>query len=109
MNEDRYTYKAYVSEIIDGDTVKAVIDLGFNIVTEQKLRLRGLDAPEIESAEGKEAKEFLAKQLTQPGASVLIRTVKPDKYDRYLADLWVDGKYINQELIDKGFAMRVSE
>ena len=42
-------------------------------------------------------------------AMARIRTVKPDKYDRYLADLWVDGKYINQELIDKGFAMRVSE
>lgn len=107
-NQDRYTYQAYVSEIIDGDTFKAVIDLGFNIVTEQKLRLRGLDAPEIESSEGREAKEYLEKILKK-GSPTLIKTVRSDKYDRYLADVWVGGTYVNQKLIDKGLAVRVSE
>lgn len=114
-NEDRYTYPAYISEVIDGDTVKAVIDLGFNIVTEQKLRLRGLDAPEIETAGGQKAKAWFASVLASPkgkGAKqspVLIRTVKSDKYDRYLADIWVGETYINQELIDQELAVRVSE
>ena len=45
----------------------------------------------------------------RPAASVLIRTVKSDKYDRYLADVWVGETYLNQKLIDKGLAVRVSE
>ena len=103
---DRYTYLAYVSEVIDGDTFKAVIDLGFNIVIEQKLRLRGLDAHEIESAEGRKAKEYLEKTLPR-GLNVLIRTHRSDKYDRYLADVFVHGEYVNQKLVDEGFAVPV--
>lgn len=115
---DLFTYRAYVSEIIDGDTFKAVIDLGFDIVTEQKLRLRGLDAPEIESKEGKEAKEFLASVIasgakpayrTGRQSPVLIRTVKSDKYDRYLADVFVKDRYVNQELVAQGLAVVVEE
>ncbi len=130
-----------MAEVIDGDTLKAAIDLGLGVWTVQKLRLRGLDAPEIESAEGREAKAFLEKQVTrgckklqdvakgsekskttqpletsgnllQPleiSCPVLIRTSKSDKYDRYLADLFVNGEYINQTLIDEGLAARVSE
>lgn len=86
-----------------------MIDLGFDIVTEQKLRLRGLDAPEIESAEGREAKAFLEERLAKAGAPVVIKTVKSDKYDRYLADVFVGGSYLNQELLDKDLAVRVSE
>ena len=108
-NEDRYTYQAYVTEIIDGDTFKAVIDLGFKIVTEQKLRLRALDAPEIESAEGKEARAFVVKAFARAGNRVLIKTVKSDKYDRYLADVWAGETYLNQKLIDKDLAVQVSE
>ena len=106
---DLYTYRAYVSEVLDGDTFKAVIDLGFDFVTEQKLRLRGLDAPEIESKDGKEAKAFLERILKKNNGPVLIKTVKSDKYDRYLADVWVGETYLNQKLIDAGLAVRVSE
>jgi endonuclease YncB( thermonuclease family) len=121
--EDLFTYRAWVVNVLDGDTVKAVIDLGFGVRSVQVLRLRGLDAPELVSKEGKEAKAFLEKELriteaekqekSLPLASgfsaspVLIKTVKSDKYDRYLADVWVAGTYINQKLVDEGFAVRV--
>lgn len=113
--DDLYTYRAYVIDIIDGDTFTAIIDLGFEFVTEQKLRLRGLDAPEIESAEGQEAKAFLERELKK-GVPILIKTVKSDKYDRYLADVFytpardaVKGKekYLNNELLKRNLAMRV--
>src|SRR3989338_10962554 len=84
--KDLFTYRAYVRHVVDGDTFYALIDLGFGFTTTQKLRLRGLDAPEIETAEGREAKEFLATLLARP-FPILIRTVKSDKYDRYLADV----------------------
>ena len=104
-----FTYNVYVTQVIDGDTFRAVVDLGFKFSTVQTLRLRGLDAPEIESKEGQEAKAFLAKQLAKNHGAILIKTVKSDKYDRYLADVWADGRYVNQELIDQDLAVRVSE
>lgn len=109
----RYTYDAYVLAIIDGDTLTAVVDLGFNIVTVQTLRLRGLDAPEIVSAEGKEAKAFvesvIARSAARKQSPILIKTTKSDKYDRYLVDIWIDGVYLNQQLLDHRLAVRVSE
>ncbi len=107
--EELFTYHAYVTQIIDGDTFHALIDLGFKIVTEQKLRLAGLDASIVESSDGREAKEFLEKMLFKNGGQILIKTTKSDKYDRYLADVWADGKWINQELIDNGLAVRMGD
>lgn len=125
-SKDLFTYPAYVRHVIDGDTFYAMIDLGFGFTTIQKLRLRGLDAPEIESSEGQEAKEFLASLLARSSlrvlgtggagdedkaipTAVLIHTEKSDKYDRYLADVWVGDTYVNQELLSHGLALRVSE
>jgi len=106
---DLYTYPAFVKEVLDGDTFTAFVDLGFGMTTIQTLRLRGLDAREIESAEGQEAKEYLEKALREGKGSLLIRTVKSDKYDRYLADLFVGKRYLNQELVEHGLAAVVEE
>ncbi len=102
-----YTYNADVVKVTDGDTFDAVVDLGFGIVTTQKLRLRALDAPEVESAEGLAAKQFVEARLT-PGTKIRIKTSKSDKYDRYLADVWAGGEYLNQELIENGHAVHVN-
>ena len=128
--EALYTYQVDVIEVIDGDTLKAAVPLGFGFTTVQKLRLRGLDAPEIVSADGQEARAFLEERLLKAKTPVLIRTVKSDKYDRYLTDVWVtlapneqerlrqepdvpvraDGYvYVNQELLDEGLALRFEE
>lgn len=105
--DDLFTYKIYVTRILDGDTIKAVIDLGFGVRSVQTLRLHRLDAPEIISAEGKKAKAFLEKELKE--GPVLIRSVKSDKYDRYLADIFVKGAYINQKLINEGLAIEMKD
>ncbi|MFA5167768.1 MAG: DUF1016 N-terminal domain-containing protein [Candidatus Omnitrophota bacterium] len=118
-----YTYEAWVTRVLDGDTVEAVVDLGFGITTIQTLRLRGIDAPEIQTRDGMEAKEFVEKMLEMPGdgergtqakagALVLIKTFKSDKYDRYLADVFLsDAKgqedYLNNQLLEKGYAVIV--
>ncbi len=106
---DLWTYQAHVIEVIDGDTIHASIDLGFGFTMKQTLRLRGLDAPEIKSSDGREAKEFLTKQLAKNKGVILLKTMKSDKYDRYLADIWVGKKYMNQELLNKGLAVKVYE
>ncbi len=125
---DLFTYHVYVTQVIDGDTFHALIDLGFNIVMMQTLRLRGLDAPEIYTSEGspgrdikispgspratglegKEAKAFVEAEFSKAGGKILIKTVKSDKYDRYLADVFVDGKYLNEELLEKDLAVAVN-
>jgi micrococcal nuclease len=111
--EDLYTYCAYVVKVLDGDTLKVVVDLGFGVRSVQTLRLLGIDAPEIVTADGMESKKALEKMLKiadgKAGAPLLIKTVKSDKYDRYLADIFVGSVYINQKLIDEGLAVLMEE
>lgn len=98
-------YYAEINEVNDGDTVHAVIDLGFNLRTEQRLRLEGIDAPELGVPGGTEAREFLKDRVLKSGGRVLLKIGKQDKFNRYLAYVWVDGKSVNQELIDSGHAV----
>ena len=58
------------------------------MVLEEKLRLRGLDCPEVATPEGRAAKRF-TESIVRLGHEVLVNTTKPDKYDRYLADVFV--------------------
>ncbi|MBN1687968.1 MAG: thermonuclease family protein [Candidatus Omnitrophica bacterium] len=101
-----YTYKAEIERVIDGDTVWAKVSLNANYFTHQKLRLRGIDTPELTEPAGRKAKSFLQGKL-KPGKEILITTSKSDKYDRYLADIWAGKTYINQTLLDKGLAALV--
>ncbi len=111
-----YTYKAYVIEVIDGDTIWVNIDLGFSTWTKQKLRLRGINAKEIESTQGQQAKEYIEARLNQC-KFIAVKTYWRDKFSRYLADLFYikretdiykvaeGGEFLNQELLDKGLAI----
>ncbi len=100
---DLYTYRAKVTDVFDGDTFHALIDLGFDVTLYQRLRLRRLDAPELVSAEGKEAKAALEKILSRAKGSIILKISKTDdQYGRYLVDVWIDGKNIDQELLDTG-------
>jgi endonuclease YncB( thermonuclease family) len=108
--KDLFHYKAHVLRTVDGDTFWCLISLGFGFKTKQKLRLRGIDAPEIQSRSGLKAHTYL-KRLLQPGMEILIRTKAADKYDRYLADVFLPKQsnlYLNQELLDRDHARLVS-
>jgi len=110
-------YQYYVREIksvVDGDTIDVVIDLGFNVLFEQRVRLAGIDTPEsrtsdkAEKALGLEAKEYLKKQL-KDAKSIVIRTEKMDsseKYGRILGWLYVnnESESINNKMIIDGYA-----
>lgn len=106
---DLYTYRAYVVEVTDGDTIWMLIDLGFGILKEH-LRLRGIDAPEITSRAGLEAKQFVERELKK-ATHIIITSTKSDKYDRYLADVFYTVKgvehFLNNRLLHKGLAHRV--
>lgn len=106
-------YAAAVTQVLDGDTFDAVVDLGFGLTAQQRFRFRGLDAPEADTRKGIAAKEFLVDQIRKIKGRVILKVVRQDKYGRYVADVWIpnvgDPNYVhlNQKLIDEGLATAV--
>jgi micrococcal nuclease len=110
-----YEYRVNsVTNVVDGDTIDVVIDLGFDISFSSRVRLAGIDTPESrtkdlkEKALGLESKEYLKKKL-EAATNIVIRTEKvnsSEKYGRILAWLYVDGetRSVNHEMIEKGYA-----
>ena len=105
---DLFTYSAVVTQVVDGDTFHALLDLGFGVTLAQRVRLRRIDAAEIETAEGKEARAYLEKILHRDQGRILMRSVDIDQHGRPIADVWVQGKPVDQELLDQGLAVTIS-
>ena len=110
--KDLYTYAAYVEKVIDGDTVKVRLDLGFRVWARQILRLRDIDCPETGTPSGEEAKNFVRSHLKE-SQYIIIRSSRSDKYDRYLADIFIpqpggggEDIYLNNLLLQTGRAER---
>ncbi len=104
-----FTYAARLVRTVDGDTLVVALELSPGVFLEQKLRLRGLDCPEMSTPEGKAAKRFV-DALAAKTTAIVIHTTKPDKYDRYLADVFLttdDGEiFLNNALLENGQAVR---
>src|SRR6185503_7570830 len=111
--KDLFTYNAYIEKVIDADTLKVRIDLGFSMWHRQTLRLRDIDAPEVGTKDGDAAKTFV-QSLLKEASHVVIRSSRSDKYDRYLADVFIphaepDGEgdvFLNNLLLTQGHARR---
>ncbi len=104
-----YHYSAVITEVYDGDTVTADIDLGFGLwMRGQKLRLHGIDAPELRGAEreeGLKSRDFLRGLVL--GKEVTLRTIKDKrgKYGRWLAEIECDGVgWVNAAMVEAGEA-----
>jgi micrococcal nuclease len=113
-----YEYAATVIGVVDGDSVRLDVDLGFSIRQRMALRLWGIDAPEIVGetrAAGEAARDFL-RGLLPVGAKVRITTFKDkgDKYGRLLANVWLsavpapDDASVNRRMLDAGHAVAYS-
>lgn len=105
-----YEYKiTNVLKIIDGDTVDLSLDLGFYVMTIQRIRFDGLDTPELHSKDeterklAQEAKDFVTKWFEQ-NKDLVIKTKKDDKYGRMLGEIFCSGKSLNKTLIEMGYA-----
>jgi micrococcal nuclease len=87
----QYIYQATLERVVDGDTVDIVIDLGFSTFRKERIRLYGIDAPEINTEAGKLTKAF-AEGWFRDNPKFFIETIvadgknvsKRDKYGRYL-------------------------
>ncbi len=102
-----YNYKAKIIGVYDGDTVTAVVDLGFLHSQEMKLRLYGIDTPELRGAEkieGRKVRDILRGMILDKEVEIHTYKDKQGKYGRYLATIVLDGVDINQWLVDNGHA-----
>lgn len=106
--ENFHTYDAVVTRVVDGDTFRARITVGFGIVVNQRVRLRRVDAPEIQTEEGLDAKALLEKILARDQGRILLQTHGVDQHGRTLADVWVSGRPVDQELLDADLALPMS-
>jgi micrococcal nuclease len=115
---DKYIYKAKLDRVVDGDTVDALIDVGFDIWFKKRIRFKGLDTWESrtrnleEKALGLKAKartKELLEKVSSKSGYFRIKSYGLGKYGRVLADVFImdkDGKQwnINETLISEGHA-----
>ena len=109
----------HLEHAIDGDTLLLNFDAGFFINIKEKVRLIGIDAPEIETEKGQQALAFVEKELN--GANLIVETRKKEKYGRYLAYVYYSsqykdfddiiryGKLLNEEFVKAGLANRYKD
>ena len=107
MENNFYVYKAKITEVYDGDTCTAKVDLGFSITFEIKLRLANIDTPEIrgeERPEGLRVRDLVREMIL--GKEVIIETFRDTtgKYGRYIADIYIDDLHLNNWLLESGNA-----
>jgi micrococcal nuclease len=107
-------YVRKVEKVVDGDTIDVLIDLGFDILFQSRVRLAGIDTPESrtkdlkEKALGLESKEYLSKHI-KDAKSVVIKTEKmnsTEKFGRILGWIYVNGDTVslNDMMINDGYA-----
>jgi len=106
-----WTYRAALIQVIDGDTLRLDIDLGFHVRTQQDIRLLAVSAPEHNQPGGAEITQWVRDWMTHclPGgwpllvATTLTRTSEPDEkrtFTRYLGTVSdpSDGRVLNDDL-----------
>lgn len=107
-----YTYNAKLERVVDGDTVDALVDLGFDTWKKVRIRLHGLDAWESrtrnleEKKKGLAAKQYLIDQLESNNNNFILVSHGVGKYGRCLGEIFLkqDGWSINEMLITEGHA-----
>lgn len=104
-------YEYYISDIkvIDGDTVKCIVDLGFNVTKKETLRLKNINTPEIKGEQrvfGLTSKQYTQEFLSKQ-EQYRIKSYSKDKYGRYLAEIFNDkDECLNDLLLETGLAER---
>jgi micrococcal nuclease len=104
-----YTYKATIVDVYDGDTVTAVVDLGFRINFTIKIRLAGINTPEIRGVERPQG--LISKQRLEElilNKKVILHTQKDrqEKFGRWLGVIYLlnSNVSINEQLLKENLA-----
>jgi micrococcal nuclease len=115
---DKYIYRGKLERVVDGDTIDALIDVGFDIWIKKRIRYSGIDTWESrtrdleEKAKGLEAKarnKELLEKVSSKSGYFRLKSHGVGKYGRVLGEIFIedkDGKQynINKTLISEGHA-----
>ena len=115
---EKYIYRGKLERVVDGDTIDALIDVGFDIWIKKRIRYSGIDTWEsrtrdlAEKAKGLEAKarnKALLMEVSSKSGYFRMRSYGVGKYGRVLAEIFIEdaeGKQhnINETLIAEGHA-----
>jgi micrococcal nuclease len=115
---DKYVYRGKLERVVDGDTIDALIDVGFDIWIKKRIRYSGIDTWEsrtrdlAEKAKGLEAKarnKELLEKVSSKSGYFRLKSHGVGKYGRVLGEIFIedkDGKLynINETLISEGHA-----
>lgn len=115
INKPTFRYKAKVLDVYDGDSITILLDAGFKIFIKEKLRLFGINAPEIRGKERKQglvSRDWIRDKIL--GKEIIVETFKNDKrkygkYGRFLALIFLpdEEESINRQMVNLGLAKRV--
>ena len=115
---EKYIYRGKLERVVDGDTIDALIDVGFDIWIKKRIRYSGIDTWEsrtrdlAEKAKGLEAKarnKELLKEISSKSGYFRLKSHGVGKYGRVLGEIFIEdaeGKQynINETLISEGHA-----
>jgi endonuclease YncB( thermonuclease family) len=105
----QWTVPAKVIDVVDGDTVRLQLDLGWHVTYTARVRIAAINSPEMKTPEGLAAKQF-AQTLLQVGDEVTFVSRGFDKYGRPLGHLIFGGfaaRNFGDEMVFHGYAQRV--
>ena len=115
---EKYIYRGKLERVVDGDTIDALIDVGFDIWIKKRIRYSGIDTWEsrtrdlAEKAKGLEAKarnKELLMEISSKSGYFRLKSHGVGKYGRVLGEIFIEdteGKQwnINETLITEGHA-----
>jgi len=107
-----YEYKCNITRVVDGDTVDAEIDCGFDIIFKSRIRLYGIDTPESrtrnldEKARGKLASQFIKDKIAKAElVKVKTKLDKKGKFGRVLGSIIADDEDLNESMVKNYLAV----
>lgn len=108
-----FTYNIKITKVVDGDTAKGDIDLGFGMTyANQTIRFWGIDTPESRTRDleekyyGKLSAQYVKDRLIV-GEKYQMRTeIDKGKFGRILGEFFIDGVSLNQQMIDENMAVK---
>ena len=115
-----YKYNAKLDRVVDGDTIDAMIDVGFDIWIKKRIRYMGMDAWESRTRDLEEKKKGLAakarnkellEEVSAKSGYFRLKSHGVGKYGRVLGEIFIqdeEGKQynINEQLQIEGHAYR---
>lgn len=115
-------FRAFVHEVVNGDTIMAMVDKGFHDFTYMRLRLNGVDAPSPDPRSGSHRERDHERRLGLKARArlielvesreVLVQSHRTLKIDRYRVDLFLPETpetSVNSLLLAEGLAVKFGQ